>query len=98
MRATSGTSRTPSDGIPGIPLCQAGFRYPLTQEAGVVPVEIAQLLAPPEPPVMLRKLACHAESLHNASSVVSVVAFPLACNAASISGFAQLLFHVASGR
>src|ERR1700679_615164 len=98
MRATSGTSRTPSDGIPGTPLCQAGFGYPLTQEAGVVPVEIAQLLTPPEPPVMLRKLACNAVLLHNASVVVSVVSAPLACNAASICGFAQLPFHAASGR
>src|ERR1700722_16887675 len=98
MRATSGTSRTPSDGIPGIPLCQAGFGYPLTQEAAVLPVEIAQLLAPPEPPTVSRKIAENAGLLHNASVVVSVVSAPLACNAASIRGFAQLSFHADSGR
>src|ERR1700690_3423151 len=98
MRASSGNSRPRGRETPETPLSQAGFGSPLTHEAALLPVEIAQLLTPPEPPSRLTKSANHEGLLQTPSGVVSVVSLPFVCSAASICGFAQLLFHAASGR
>src|ERR1035438_458517 len=69
-RETSGTSRTPSAGLPKMPACQLGLDQPVhvvssTYPYVEFPAPLAQLLGPPLPAAVLRN-CCPVVLLQNA--------------------------------